>query len=170
MESHKPLPQGFTLLEILLVLLLLATTASFVTVRLTSQADTLFLRKFLLTLQRARLEALSSNTTKRIFLLDYDTRYEQGDYPGEDPAILLEIPEEVTLQLPEGAGVDRTSDRNPTLQFYSDGSVLISGTDSKESITSLDILFDEARTYRFSFHPFSGIHCQRIFASVETES
>lgn len=165
-RSTKPPAHGLTMLEIIIVLIVVAAAASLITLRLTSQEDTLFLRRFILTLQRSRIQAMETGATGSVALLKGGAAYVRDT--NEEAR---EIPENVMIWPVGNEDAESSMDQTIAIRFYTDGSARILATDQPEArITDLDVVFNERRIYRVSFHPLDGIRCRRVRSDEEVSS
>lgn len=157
---------GFTMLEIVIVILVVATAASLITLRLTSQEDTLFLRRFVLALQSSRIQAMETGGMDQLVLLEGGAAYMRGD-DGEERA----IPDNVMVWAVGEGNAEISVDQAIAIRFYTDGSARITAANQPGAhITDLDVVFDERRIYRVSLHPFNGIRCRRVHSNQEVAS
>jgi general secretion pathway protein H len=134
---------GFTLIEMIVVLMILSITIALVAPRVGSSwkklEDSEFLQEFAGTLRRARLFAVSSGEPVAFRINGAERVYDMENPPRKV------IPENVqvfseNLQREAGTG-------DFLIVFYPDGSMV--GND-------VDITFDHVRTFRISINPLFG--------------
>lgn len=135
--------KGFTLMEIVLVLIILALTASLVIPRVGAgwkrMEDREFLQEFTQTLRSSRLYAMNSNQ-----VVAFRINGEERAYDMKRP-LSRRIPQNVDIM---AGGLERDPDTGDfVILFYPDGSM--TGTD-------LEIVFDQERTFRLHIHPLFG--------------
>jgi general secretion pathway protein H len=136
--------RGFTLLELILVMLILSLTIGIILPRVGAgwkrMEDREFLQEFVQTLRRARLQAMNMGEI-RAFRIRGSERLYDLKTPPQKP-----IPENVDIYADNLEMDPATADR--LILFYPDGSLL--GND-------LEIVFDKSRTFRVSVHPLFGV-------------
>jgi type II secretory pathway pseudopilin PulG len=146
--AHPPLPgsssvSGFTLVELVLVIFVMALTASLLIPRIGAgwkrMEERDFLQTLAHTLKRAQIRAMSAGGTA-LFRISGAERTFGLDSPPE-----LGIPENVEIFSDLLEKDPLTGDR--VIVFYPDGSV---------SDNDLKIVFDNQRAYRIFVHPISG--------------
>jgi prepilin-type N-terminal cleavage/methylation domain-containing protein len=132
---------GFTLIELMIVMVILSVTAGLVLPRIGAgwqrMEDREFIQEFVQTLRRARLRSMNTGD-----VVVFRIRGSDRVYGFEDP---LPIPENVDL-FAERLDQDPSTGDNVIL-FFPDGSI---------SGSNLDITFDQLRTFRIIVHPIFG--------------
>lgn len=148
-QSIRSLPnfagaRGFTLIELMIVLIILTLTASIILPRIGAgwkrMEDREFLQEFVQTLRRARLQAMNTGEVTAFRIRGSKRLYDLKD-PPEKP-----IPENADIYADNLEEDPETLDR--LILFYPDGSLV--GND-------LEIVFDKSRTFRVAIHPLFGI-------------
>jgi general secretion pathway protein H len=138
------LPGGFSLFELVLVLIIVSLTAALVTVRMGAgwkrTGEREFLSDMVLTLKRARLRALSTGEVAFFRIRGEARRY------GIELPPRQSIPENVDIYSDKLERDEDTGDR--LLVFYPDGSV---------ADNDLKIVFDRERAYHILVHPITGL-------------
>lgn len=134
---------GFTLMEVVLVLIILGLTASLVIPRVGAgwkrMEDREFLQEFTQALRSSRLYAMNSNQVVAFRLNGEERAYGMGR------PLPKKIPQNVDIF---ADGLDRDPESGDFLiLFYPDGSM--TGTD-------LEIVFDGERIFRLHIHPVFG--------------
>ncbi|WP_281797071.1 prepilin-type N-terminal cleavage/methylation domain-containing protein [Desulforhabdus amnigena] len=136
-------PRGFTLMELMLVLIILTLTIGMVIPRIGAgwkrMEDREFLQEVTQTLKRARLQAMNSGEIS-VFRIRGSEKLYGLEVPPSQP-----IPENVDLFADHLEQDPATGDH--VILFFPDGS--ITGSD-------LEIIFDRQRTFRISIHPLFG--------------
>ncbi len=135
--------RGFTLMEIVLVLIILGLTASLVIPRVGGgwkrMEDREFLQEFTQVLRSSRLYAMNSNQVVAFRLNGEERAYGKSRPPSNS------IPQNVDIF---ADGLDRDPESGDfMILFYPDGSM--TGTD-------LEIVFDGERIFRIHIHPLFG--------------
>ncbi len=142
-SKRKSCNSGFTLIEMIAVLLILSVTIALVAPRVGSSWKTIedsdFLQLFTETIQRARLRAMNSGESV-VFRLNGKARvFGLASPPEESIPLNVEIFSEHLQQDPE------TGDF--LIIFYPDGS--LEGND-------IEVTFDHKRNFRIAIHPIFG--------------
>ncbi|MCE5332956.1 MAG: type II secretion system GspH family protein [Desulfobacteraceae bacterium] len=141
--KKRPWNSGFTLIEMVVVLLIIAITVALVFPRIGSSwrriEDSDFLQEFSETIRRARLVAISSGRPA-VFRLNGSERVYDIANPPRKP-----IPLNVEVFSDHLEKDRRTGDFLMT--FYPDGSLV--GDD-------IDVVFDHQRVFRVFIHPLFG--------------
>ena len=139
-HRHRIGGGGFTLIEMIVVLLILSVTIALIAPRVGSSwkriEDHDFLQEFTETIKRARLFAINSGRPVAFRLNGTERIYDFANPPRPQN---VEVFSERLEKDPE------TGDFFIT--FYPDGSLV--GND-------FEVVFDHARTYRISIHPLFG--------------
>ena len=135
--------RGFTLLELILVLIILALTAGLILPRVGGgwkrMEDREFLLEFVQTLRRARLVAMNSGEVTAFRIRSGERLYD-FELPLRRP-----IPENVDIYADNLERDPETGDH--LVLFYPDGSLV--GND-------MELVFDKERSFRISIHPLFG--------------
>ncbi len=135
--------RGFTLLELILVLIILALTAGLILPRVGGgwkrMEDREFLLEFVQTLRRARLVAMNSGEVTAFRIRSGERLYD-FELPLRRP-----IPENVDIYADNLERDPETGDH--LVLFYPDGSLV--GND-------MELVFDKVRSFRISIHPLFG--------------
>ena len=135
--------RGFTLLELILVLMILALTAGLILPRVGGgwkrMEDREFLLEFVQTLRRARLVAMNSGEVTAFRIRSGERLYD-FELPLRRP-----IPENVDIYADNLERDPETGDH--LVLFYPDGSLV--GND-------MELVFDKVRSFRISIHPLFG--------------
>ncbi len=143
-SRHTRYRRGFTLIEMVVVLLILSVTVAVVAPRVGSSwkriEDSEFLQDFTETLKRARLFAISSGRPVAFRLNGSERVYDFENPPRRPIPLNAEVFAEHLEKDPE------TGDFYST--FYPDGSLV--GTE-------FEIVFDHVRVFRISIHPLFGL-------------
>jgi general secretion pathway protein H len=134
---------GFTLLELILVLIILALAVGLILPRVGGgwkrMEDREFLLEFVQTLRRARLVAMNSGEVTAFRIRSVEKLYDI-ELPPRKP-----IPENVDVY---ADNLERDPETNDYLiLFYPDGSLV--GND-------VEVVFDKERAFRISIHPLFG--------------
>lgn len=141
-SSHRN-PQGFTLIELIVVLVILALTIGMVLPRVGASwkrmEDREFLQEFVQTLKRARLQAMNSGGIVAFRIRGSERVYDIALPPGKPIPSNVDIDADFLETDPET--------RDNLILFFPDGSM--SGSD-------LEITFDQARTFHIAIHPLFG--------------
>jgi len=136
-------PRGFTMLELVLVLFMMALTAGLLIPRIGAgwkrMEEREFLQEMMVTLKRAHIRAMSSGQTMAFRIRGAERRY------GLELPPIHGIPENVDIFSDKLERDPETHDR--IILFYPDGSV---------SENDLKIVIDQQRSYRIFIHPISG--------------
>lgn len=134
---------GFTLLELIIVLLILGFTAGIVIPRIGASSKRMsereFLQSFVQTIRRARLQAMNSGKMVSFRIRSADRHYGLHT-PPEKP-----IPTNVDIYADDLEVDPQTQDH--LIVFYPDGSVVGS---------RMEIVFDKTRHFRVSVNPLLG--------------
>lgn len=134
---------GFTLLELVLVLFIVALTFAIVVPRIgtgqKNMGDREFLQEFTSTLKRARLRAMSSGEIALFRIRASERTYDLTDPPQ------IPIPDNVDIYSDDLEEDPWT--RDSVILFYPDGST--TGSD-------IEIKFDQERAFHVSVHPLFG--------------
>lgn len=142
--KHPDRVNGFTLIELMLVMIILTLTIGMVVPRIgagwKSMEDREFLQEFVQTLRRARLQAMNTGEIVAFRIRGSERLYDLK-VPPEKP-----IPKNVDIYADNLERDPRTADR--LILFYPDGSLV--GND-------MEIVFDKTRNFRISIHPLFGI-------------
>ena len=142
-SKHKNGNSGFTLIELIAVLLIMSVTIALVVPRVGSSwkriEDSDFLQLFSETIQRARLSAMNSSQPVAFRLNGNRRVFGFANPPDESIPLNAEIFSEHLQQDPE------TGDF--LIIFYPDGSLV--GND-------IEVTFDHQRTFRIAIHPIFG--------------
>lgn len=145
-RHSKTSPQncgGFTLLELIIVLIILGLTAGVVIPRIGASSrrmgDREFLQTFVQTIRRGRLQAMNSGKIVDFRIRSADRLYGL-QLPPEKP-----IPSNVDIYADNLEVDPKTQDH--LIVFYPDGSLI--GSD-------LEIVFDKTRSFRISINPLLG--------------
>ena len=138
------IPRGFTLMELLVVLILASLTAGLVIPRVGAGWSRLeerdFLQDYVNTIKRARLRAMSSGKTTA-FRINGSQRTYGMESPPEKP-----IPETVDIYADDLDTDPETGDF--LVRFHPDGSHSASG--------EMEVVFNKERFYAVSIHPLFG--------------
>ncbi len=136
-------PRGFTLLELVLVLLLLSLTVGLLIPRIGAGVKRMeereFLQTLVQTLKRAHIRAMSSGKTEIFRIRGSERRYGLELPPSHS------IPENVDVYSDKLERDPETQDR--IILFYADGSA---------SDNDLKIVFDRQRSFLITIHPLSA--------------
>jgi general secretion pathway protein H len=136
-------PQGFTLIELIVVLIILGLTIGIVIPRVAASwkhmEDREFLQEFVQTLKRARLRAMNSGTLVAFRIRGSERLYDLTLPP------MKPIPSNVDINA-ESLETDPET-KDSLILFFPDGSM--SGSD-------LQITFDQARSFYISINPLFG--------------
>ncbi len=142
MKNTKLYFAGFTLLELIVVLLLLSLALGMVAPRVSVGVKKLTERDFVINtiklLNRARFRALSSGG-ESIFFIDGANRI-----MGIDSAEKEKIPENIDIY---SKGLQQIANNVYAIRFFPDGSA---------TATHLEITFNKGQQYFISINPFSG--------------
>jgi general secretion pathway protein H len=142
-SRHKNNNSGFTLIELIVVLLIISATVALVAPRVGSSwkriEDSDFLQLFTETIQRTRLSAMNSGEPVAFRLNGKRRLFGITNPPDESIPVNVEIFSEHLQQDPE------TGDF--LIIFYPDGSLV--GND-------IEVTFDHKRTFRIVIHPIFG--------------
>ncbi|MHC1745392.1 MAG: prepilin-type N-terminal cleavage/methylation domain-containing protein [Syntrophobacteraceae bacterium] len=135
--------RGFTLLELILVLIILALAVGLILPRVGGgwkrMEDREFLLEFVQTLRRARLVAMNSGQVTAFRIRSGERLYDL-ELPLRRP-----IPEHVDIYADNLERDPETGDH--LVLFYPDGSLV--GND-------MELVFDKVRSFRISIHPLFG--------------
>jgi general secretion pathway protein H len=135
--------KGFTLIEVILVLIILSFTVALILPRVGAgwrrMEDREFLQEFVQTLKRSRLHAMNSGQIVTFRIRGSERLYDM-EFPPQRP-----IPDNVDIYADHLETDPETMDH--IIQFYPDGS--LSGSD-------LELSFDHDRTFRILIHPLFG--------------
>jgi general secretion pathway protein H len=141
--SSRPDLRGFTMIELVLVLFMMALTVSLLLPRIGAGVKRMEEREFLTdlmqTLKRAQIRAMSGGQTTIFRIRGAERLY------GLDRPPTHGIPENVDIFSDKLDRDQETDDR--IILFYPDGSV---------SDNDLKLVFDRQRSYRIFIHPISG--------------
>ena len=141
--ARRPAASGFTLLELVLVLLLMGLTIGLILPRMGAGVKRMeereFLQNLVQTLKRAHIRAMSSGQTEIFRIRGSERRYGLDRPPTQLIPENVDIYSDILEQDPE------TGDR--IVVFYSDGSV---------SDNDLKVVFDQQRTFFIFIHPISA--------------
>jgi len=141
--SGRISPRGFTMVELVMVLFMMALTAGLLIPRIGAGWKRMGEREFLVnmtqTLKRAQIRAMSGGQT-----VAFRIRGAERLYGLESPP-LQGIPENVDIFSDKLERDPETNDR--IILFYADGSV---------SDNDLKLVIDRERSYRIFIHPISG--------------
>lgn len=142
-RDHSRGSSGFTLLELILVLIILALAVGLILPRVGGgwkrMEDREFLLEFVETLRRARLVAMNSGEVTAFRIRSGDRLYDLM-LPPRKP-----IPENVDIYADD---LERDPETNDYLVlFYPDGSLV--GND-------IELVFDKQRAVRVAIHPLFG--------------
>ena len=148
-SSNSKTSSGFSLIELMVVLIILALTAGLVIPRMgagwRNMEDRDFLQEFVRTLKRARLIAMSSGDIVEFRISGGERLYDLRN-PPQKP-----IPPNVDI-FADNLPVDPETHDNMIL-FYPDGSLI--GND-------VEIVFDHERAFRIYVNPlFGSVHWSR---------
>lgn len=142
-RKRQPVETGFTLVELMVVMILIALTVATVIPRIGAGWGRLgekeFLQEFVRTLRSARLRAMNTGSTVAFRIRGGERLYGLGAEPTQ------KIPENVSVYAEE-MNVDPETGEYYVL-FYPDGS---------QSGAELQVLVDEKRSYRIRIHPLFG--------------
>ena len=135
---------GFTLIELMVVLLLMALTVGMVLPRMGAGWKRLeereFLQEYVQTLRRARLQAMNSGK-----VISFRIRGSERLFGLESPP-KKSIPENVDIYADHLEQDSETNDH--LILFYPDG--------SHSAIGDMEIVFDKTNSYRIAVHPLFG--------------
>lgn len=142
-SKHRSSHPGFTLIELIVVLLIIAVVSALSIPRVGSSwkriEDSDFLQQFVETIRRARLLALNSGQPVQFRLNGAERSYSFAD----SPRLPIPLNTEVFSD-----GLERDPETGDFfITFYPDGSLI--GND-------FDVVFDNSRTFRISIHPLFG--------------
>ncbi len=141
--KHRKRESGFTLIEMIVVLLIIASTIALVFPRMGSSwkriEDSDFLQEFTETIKRARLLAISSGRPAAFRINGHSRVFDLANPPRRPIPLNVEIFSE-RLEKEPGTG-------DFLITFYPDGS--LTGDD-------IDVVFDHERTFRVALHPLFG--------------
>ena len=143
MSSSYIYRQGFTLLELMIVLIIITLAVAMVIPRIGAGGkrfrERRFLHQFILTLKRGRLKAVYEGRiiTFRISRNMRAYRLDHGPW--------IHIPKDVAI-FSRGLEIDPDTG-DYLIIFYSDGS---------QSEAEIQIVFDQKKTYYVALHPFLG--------------
>lgn len=135
---------GFTLMELMVVLILIALTAGLMLPRMGAgwkrMEEREFLQEYVQTLRRARLQAMNSGKVVS-FRIRSSERLFGLESPPEKP-----IPENVDIYADHLEQDPETNDF--LVLFYPDG--------SHSSVGEMEVVFDKRNAFRISIHPLFG--------------
>jgi general secretion pathway protein H len=141
--SMRDEKNGFTLLELVLVLLIMGLTAGIVLPRVGAGwkriEDKEFMQEFVQTIKRARLRAMSSGEVSAFRISGQERAYGVED-PPQKP-----IPPNVDVYADKLEVDPATHDR--MILFFPDGSI---------SGNNVEIVFDQHRSFLIEIHPLLG--------------
>jgi prepilin-type N-terminal cleavage/methylation domain-containing protein len=148
-SSHQR-SEGFTLIELIVVLVILALTSGIVLPRVGASwkrlEDREFLQEFVQTLKRARLRAMNSGGIVAFRIRGSERTYDLVLPPGKP------IPPNVDIDA-DSLETDPET-RDSLILFFPDGSM--SGSD-------LEITFDQSRTFHIAINPLFGtVHVYKV--------
>lgn len=155
--------RGFTLLEMLIVLALVAAAAGMVTMRMTRQEELLFLRRTVLALQQARMQAMQQLMLAKLFI-NTDTLTAECDEWRKQ----IDIPEHTVLRMASADAQEKNSrsekQASISVTLHSDGSATFMEQESEPTAPgkALEVVFGTDRIYHVRIHPFDGVRCTRF--------
>ncbi|OIP98349.1 MAG: hypothetical protein AUK55_03080 [Syntrophobacteraceae bacterium CG2_30_61_12] len=142
-RERQPGPAGFTLVELMVVLILIALASAMIIPKVGAGWGRLeekeFLQELVRTLRGARVRAMNTGTTVVFGILGDERRY------GVGPALNRKIPDNIRINA-ENMEVDRAAGQH-LIRFYPDGS---------QTGAELQVIVDERKYFRISLNPLFG--------------